>query len=170
MKNSKLKRGLLALGLLVPLVAYAGSIKSWSPGNVLRSSDLNANFSHIHSSLRGYGHTLITNADIDNNAAISPTKIAPSTLMPKVVGLVEGTTVSGGSGISSVSSGSAGNYSVTLSVAPPNDNFMVFVQSHTNNVYCSTVSHQVAAPQFVVRCNAGPGNDTNTNFSVLMFY
>lgn len=60
---------------LVIILATSGAIKSWQPGEVVGTSDLNANFSHIHSKMVGGHGARLVNADVAANANISASKI-----------------------------------------------------------------------------------------------
>lgn len=62
-------------GMLVASIGVAGSIKSWSAGEPLTAGQLNANFSHIHSSMVGNGHSLLVNADVSGTANIASSKL-----------------------------------------------------------------------------------------------
>lgn len=105
--------------LLVAGVALASSIKSWSAGENVLNSDLNSNFSHVHTQ----AEALVTNAKVSSGAAIAHSKLATPALVPKAWGRVTAAcssdpcTLTAGSGISVVHYVSAGVYTVTLSTA-----------------------------------------------------
>lgn len=52
-----------------------GAIHTWSSGETLTSSDLNANFAHIHNYMVGGHGGRLVNADVSASAAIASTKI-----------------------------------------------------------------------------------------------
>lgn len=61
--------------LALAALAYAGSIKSWSSGETLRATDLNANFNHIHNTMVGGHGAKLVDADVAANAAIATSKV-----------------------------------------------------------------------------------------------
>lgn len=113
--------------LLIAMVAMAGPIKTWSSGEVITASDLNANFQHIHNLMVGGHGARLVNADVNASAAIAHSKLATPTLIPKAVGGVilpcDGGTctfaVSQGFA-STFTRGSVGQYAVTFSVTRAN--------------------------------------------------
>lgn len=163
-----IKRILVGLVLLIPLAAYASLPKTWG-AEVLRYSDLNANFAHVEAALRGGTHTAIVNADISASAAIAHTKLASPHGLPKAFALVStgpcpnsGTTnctLSVSAGVTSVASATTtGRYNVTLSPLPPTSNFAVLLTpintGAPGDIACSTAGHlgTPSTPSFIVRC------------------
>lgn len=113
---TKYKWGIVG-ALAVAAFAIAGPIKVWGPGETLTSTDLNANFQHIHNLMVGGHGPRLVNADVSANAGISHSKLATPALLPKMWTIVANCTVtpctmSEGSGVSSVSRTTTGTYVV----------------------------------------------------------
>lgn len=170
---------LIAAGL-----AWAGGIKTWSAGERVSAADLNANFSHIHNSLRGAGHTLITNADISSGAAIGASKIAFNDLLPRGYAFLTTfctgenavgtacTSISSGRLASSIKShGSVGNYDVHITPNPTNANFILQLQSYSATTLCIPTGQAAVTdggPHAVISCtNQFDGGPVNAQFSVI---
>ena len=66
----------------VAVFALAGPIKVWSNGDYVLSSDLNANFQHIHDTMVGGHGPRLTNADVAPNAGIALSKLAQTFALP----------------------------------------------------------------------------------------
>lgn len=79
---SKYKWGTVA-ALLFGVAAVAGPIKTWASGEYITSSDLNANFSHIHNTMVGGHGPKLLNSDVSGSAAIAHSKLATPPLLPK---------------------------------------------------------------------------------------
>lgn len=65
-----------------------GAIKTWSQGDTLTASDLNANFQHIHGSMVGGHGARLINADVAASAAIASSKLAAYRLIPRAFGRI----------------------------------------------------------------------------------
>lgn len=78
----KYRLGFLA-AVLFGAFATAGSIKTWSSGEYITSTDLNAALSHIHTTMVGGHGPRLINADIASGAVISHSKLATPALLPK---------------------------------------------------------------------------------------
>lgn len=125
------KRIVVAAVSLVALVALAGPIKTWSAGEVIAASDLNANFQHIHNLMVGGHGARLVNGDVSASAAISHSKLATPALIPKAMGGIY-TPCDGGTCTWNVNSGftstitrsTAGQYTVTFSSARANANYV----------------------------------------------
>src|SRR3990172_5536886 len=96
-------------------VALAGSIKRWSSTETFTSTDINANFTHIHKTMVGGHGARLVNADVSSSAAIAHSKVATPALLSKAwanIASCDGSqasdsltcTLSAGSGITSVKS------------------------------------------------------------------
>lgn len=121
---NKMRAVVVILGLMSTL-AVASAIKVWSPGDVLSTTDLNANFSHIHSLMVGGHGARLVDADVSASAAIAHSKMATPGVIAKGAFIVgSGTTpCTAGTCTLSMSSGvtptvvwnSTGNYTMTIS-------------------------------------------------------
>lgn len=158
-------------------VAFATSLKVWTSGETIRSTDLNANFA----ALNAYTG-LITNARIDAAAAISHTKMATPALIPKAYVQVgtstpcsaDPCTIVEGSGVSSVNWGcgasTAGCYTVNLSVGLKDSDFATFITPRlnpaTDTTYCQVTTNDTSFVTF--QCFDDAGGNENVAFSVLI--
>lgn len=77
-----------AVIILLATVALGSAIKVWGPGDILSSTDLNANFAHIHTTMVGGHGARLVDADVNNSAAISHSKLATPRLVPKAIAAV----------------------------------------------------------------------------------
>lgn len=118
--------------IIIAGVANASAIKTWS-AEILRYSDLNSNFSHIHDNMVGGHGARLVNADVSSSAAIAHSKLATPALVPKAMVGVLGDctaspcTISLSSGFSSVTRTGTGEYTGTLSSARANTTYAVQV-------------------------------------------
>lgn len=125
---------ILAL-LLTATMAIAGTIKTWSSGETLRSADLNSNFSHIHTTMVGGHGARLVNADVSASAAIDHSKMATPALFPKAWAAISSAsctstpcTINASSGVTSITRSATGTYSVLIP-ARTNTAYGVMVQS-----------------------------------------
>jgi hypothetical protein len=171
-----MKRWILSAGLVCS-VAYAGAIKTWVGTEPIISGDLNTALSHIHN----VAEAQITDAKISSSAAISHSKLAIPSLIPKAwvyiysatpcAGASSATcTILASSGVTSVvGAATAGLYNVTLSSARANPEYGVIVTSHTSGVVCTTVAPPTSTTVFQVQCISVSGaSATDANFTALM--
>lgn len=172
--------------LLIPAVAAASTIKTWSGGETVRATDLNANFSHLHSNL-GHGHgAVITNSDVSASAAIAHTKLATPTLVPKAWGRVvscdltaaAGTTCGTmyDNGVAFVSSSASLYVNVFLDALPSTANFMAIATSGDPQIICvatsfavGTLYPTVTTPQFRIYCEDASSGVASTVVSNIQF-
>lgn len=111
----------------------AGTIKTWSSGETLNASDLNANFQHIHNTMVGGHGARLVNSDVSASAGIAHSKLATPALVPKAWALVASDctaspcTITVGSGISSVTRSGTGLYTITFTNARVDANYLVIV-------------------------------------------
>lgn len=150
--------------------AFAPAMTTFSSGNVLTASALNANFQHLDNWANGN----IVNANISATAAISHSKLATPGLMPKAWAQV-GTLCAAGTctldentSVTSIAWSAAGDYNVTLAYTPINAAFVPQVTSHTVAAVCIATTTAAAAPHFKVRCFDYAGAATNAAFSILV--
>jgi hypothetical protein len=128
------KRLAVAAILGVALVAFAGPIKTWSAGEVITASDLNANFQHIHNLMVGGHGARLVNSDVSASAAISHSKLATPALLPKAMGGIY-VPCDGGTCTWNVTSGftptftrsSIGQFTLTFSSTRANANYVPVV-------------------------------------------
>lgn len=159
---------LLTFFVMSVSTALASAIKTWSNGEILSSTDLNSNFSHVHSQ----AEALITDSKVDSSAAIAHSKLATPALLPKAfgsVGLVNGPTPCDGaaaagtactvalsSRVMSVKSyGSTGEYCIELSYNPADVNYSVLASAHETNRRCYASVLSSGAPG---SCNGSAGD------------
>lgn len=153
------------------------SLTTFTSGNVLTAAQLNDNFSHLHNTLSAG----IVNANISTSAAIAHSKLATPALVPKAFAYLVTAcnlaaaadtvtcTLDDSSGVSSVkSSGTTGTARVTLSYTPTNAAFAVLATANSTEGYCNTLTHQTAAPNFVVVCRDNAGVATALAFSFMV--
>lgn len=156
--------------------ASASAIKTWSSGEVLTASDLNAALAHLHTNL-GHGHgAIVVNADISAAAAIAHPKMATPALLPKawvyagqagVACTVSPCTMYAQSGFTSVTRTGAGNYLGTLSIAArPDVNFAAIATSNFAALYCISVPASTTTINVV--CYDATGVATDASFSLLV--
>lgn len=174
---NKYKIGLLA-SALVALLASASSLKTWTVGETVTYSDLNANFAHIHSLMVGGHGPRLTNTDVSSSAAISHAKLATPALLPKVWGQItcsgtctatEQSPASGSGGVTSVTYTSAGVYVVNFA-ARSDSNFAVLVNSTTSGS-ADAVCHgwPLSTSTVAIRCiTASTGAALESNFSIII--
>lgn len=163
---------LIALGVTA---AIGGSIKTWSSGEVLTASDLNATFQHIHNSMVGGHGARLVNADVNASAAISHSKLATPGLIPKgwvwtPTTCTAGTcalTVNSGATISAVAWNSTGNYGVNLSPTRANANYALIVTPVGTAVFCRT-SATPTIGGVIVFCYDKDGAAADAAFSMML--
>lgn len=171
------RRRLFILGaVLLAAVAGAGSIKVWSTGEYITSTDLNANFAHIHNQMVGGHGARLVNADVSSSAAISHSKLATPSLVPKLwvaTDTCNGATDGGSggtcnlldsSGVTSVTAGTTGNYSV-LFPARGSTNYGVLVTGAGTGNIC--VPGARTTTTVAVFCSAS-GVGANALFTLLL--
>lgn len=159
--------------------AVASSIKTWSTGETLKASDLNANFQHLHNSMVGGHGARLVDADVNAAAAIAHSKMATPALLPKAIAQMttcvcadaaDATTCTLGlsSRVTSIKSGgTAGTCRVTLAYTPSNTNFVVNVTPYgTSNRSCYVISKSTSAPHFVVTCTDLAAGAAETAFDI----
>jgi len=149
------------------------TLHSWNTGDVLRATDLNANFTALNNGKVGGGVQLV-NSDVSTSAAIAHSKLATPALVPKAWSYINATCTAGtctagdSSQVTSITFNATGVYNVTLAYTPANANFVALAVSHTAALYCATTGHATASPQFLVRCYDATGAATNAAFSILV--
>lgn len=169
-----MKKSLILFGLVLAAAAFAGSIKTWSTGDTLRTADLNSNFQHIHNTMVGGHGARLVDADVSATAAIAHSKLASPALVPKAWGATTGVCGAGtcgiaaSSGVTSVTWSSTGIYNITLSYTPTDANYAVLITSSTDSTYCIAFTKQTAAPQITVRCRSDANAVTNVDMNFLV--
>lgn len=172
----------LALGLLTIGRVNAQTLHSWSTGQVIYASDLNANFTALKSGKVGSGVTLV-NSDVSASAAISHSKLATPALVPKAWAYVSaactgsaaaGTvcTTDDKSGVTSITTnGTTGVFRLNLSYTPANANFAVFTTPRTaGTAQCAVTALGTSAPHATISCfdYTGAAFDVNQFFVLVM--
>lgn len=161
--------------------AQASSIKVWTFNEVLKATDLNNNFAHIHNTMvGGHGARLVA-----GDVATSLTVLFPDAWA--MVGTPGGTACDGAAaagtacatieqtGVTQVSANnSVGQYRVNLSYSPANASFIVVFGSHTADHECQTTgaftsgAGDVNGTNFLVECNDMTGAAANAVFSFVL--
>lgn len=165
---------LLTLGLLALVdiaSAYAVSLKVWSSGETVRSSDLNANFA----ALNAYTGT-ITDARIDGAAQISHTKFKTPSLVAKAWLFVSSICTSSpctkteSYGFGTITWNSMGNYTLNLTYGPKDVDYATIVTAKGTtglDVYCMVVGQD--ATYVVIECQNSTGAIADAAFSVIIY-
>jgi hypothetical protein len=167
-------------------VAHGGAIKSWNTGEILKATDLNTNFNHLHDNMVGGHGARLLDADVASGAAIAHTKLATPALVAKawasLVTVCNGAAAAGtactvdeSSQVTGISAnGTAGQYRVNLSYSPPNAVFAPVVTAITGTIYC--VAHTFVATtgdangtNFLVECRTDASVATDAAFSFVVF-
>ena len=159
--------------------AVAGSIKSWSNGEVLSSSDINSNFSHIHGTMVGGHGARLVNADVASNAAIAHSKLATPALVPKAWAVVTSACaaspcVPGASAgaAATITRTAGGSYVWTWSVARADANYAVFVTANsaagTPPYACYSTAPGTGSFNFFCYDGANPPALQDAAFSVMV--
>jgi hypothetical protein len=171
---------LAALAVCVLTFAWpsiAGSINTFSTGETISASAMNANFNHIHNSMVGGHGARLVNADVSNSAAIAHSKLAEPAKIPKVYG---GRLTACGSascnldlysGLAQAFSRTAtGEYTLTVSPARADASYMPFVVAYsTNAVSCNTYLTGTNATTLKIICaNVITNVAEDSGFTVLI--
>ncbi|HEX2617374.1 MAG TPA: hypothetical protein VHL57_07510 [Flavobacteriales bacterium] len=131
--------------LVLSAPAIGGSIYTWSSGENLSASTLNATFQHIHNNMVGGHGARLVDADVSASANISRSKLAAYPALPLAWAKVgsgttacsSGTCTLGDSyGVTSVTASSS-VYTVTLTTSLGDTEYGVLVSSHTNDRHCT---------------------------------
>lgn len=172
------RRRLFILGaVLLAAVAGAGSIKVWSTGEYITSTDINANFAHIHNQMVGGHGARLVNADVSSAAAISHAKMATPSVLPKAWAINDtclGTTDGGttpqlctlldSSGITKVEANFAGFYTVTFP-ARGSSNYGTLVSAMEADTVCNATARTTTTS--VIACEFA-GTPTDAHFTFLL--
>jgi hypothetical protein len=174
MRNHRLS--LIILSLLAT-AGTAGAIKVWSTGETLTASQLNANFSHIHSLMVGGHGARLVNADVSTSAAIASTKLANGSGIPKYwVSLaysgagcgtaVSACTVTGATGVTVTGTG-VGLYQVGGIVATVPYGVVLSLKGDGTARICDTVNYAATTVDIVCRTAAGAAVDVGFSLIVM---
>jgi len=137
-------RAFAVLCFAAAATAGAGSLYSWSSGESLSATQLNANFSHIHNNMVGGHGARLVDADVASNAAISRSKIQNYAALPVAWAKVgsgttacaSGTCTLGDSfGVASVTASSS-VYTVTWSSTMGDTEYGILVLPHAASRWC----------------------------------
>lgn len=164
--------GALAAVLLVAGLANASAIKVWVSGELLRYTDLNANFAHIHATMVGSHGARLVNSDVSATAAIALTKLATPQLIPKMFVSMGSVCAAGtcstvsSQGITSVTWQATGIYRVNFT-ARPDALYAAFVSSSTNLVNC--IPYSKTTTYTAINCIVGTtAADSNADFNFML--
>lgn len=170
----------IGLGLVTISSVNAQTLHTWTTGQVVTATDLNANFTALKNGKVGSGVQAV-NTDISSSAAINHSKLATPALVPRAWATVTANctgsaavspacTLGDSSQVASITPNIVtGEFRLTLSYTPTNSSFAVIVTSHTTTSVCMAHQRQTAAPQAIITCfdYAGAALDAN-QFSVLV--
>lgn len=148
---------LLAVALMLALSADGSSIKNWVNGEGVSPGDLNANFNHVHTA----AEALVTNAKVSASAAISHSKLATPSLLPRAWARMADCTATGSCtltvdvGFSSATrSATAGEYTFVLDSARPDTTYMVMVSVEDSaDARACRLTSITNTTTFVVNCH-----------------
>lgn len=171
--------GILCI-LLLATLAVASSIKVWSGGEILRSSDLNSNFAHIHNNMVGGHGPRLVDADVSASAAIAHSKMATPALVPKAYAMVTNTPCatpatctiqpSSGAGISQiVGLAGTGTYRIDWSPARADAVYTVMLTCEGPTFCVCTVEQAtLGTASAFVDCFDAAGAAVDASFNVVM--
>lgn len=166
---SAMLMALFGSALVCGTIAYAGSIKTWSNGEVIQSTDLNTTLAHIHTA----AEASITNAKVSTGAAIAHSKLATPALIPKVWAVVAlcttGTcTIQADSGINTVVAGvTDGEYTIDFDTDRANANYATFITTNgAVSTFCSVTAYLTTG--ITIDCENDAGADTDVGFSIMV--
>ena len=152
----------------------ASPIHVFNSGDAMTSSDINANFSHIHSTMVGGHGPKLVNADVNASAAIAHTKLATPALLPKL--WWSGTTAcaatpcasADSSGFGTVTRSAAGTYLANFSVTRIDANYGIWITTlASGQTNCIPTSRNAGSVQ--IGCvNTSTGAATDASFSILI--
>lgn len=165
---------LLAM-MILDLTAWAGQIITFSNGDTISASSLNANFQHIHNLMVGGHGARLVDADVSASAAIAQSKIAGlGATSIKAWGVFStncGTTctetVQASYGISSIANTTLGNWTVTLSSTRADTAYAVIVTANEATFICNASYALHTTSTFNVHCQVtSSGTAVNTHFQI----
>lgn len=151
--------------------AWAVSLKVWSSGETIRSTDLNANFA----ALNAYTGT-ITDARIDGNAQISHTKLKTPSLVAKAWVFVSSSCTSDpctkteSYGFDNINRSAAGKYTLNISYGPKDVDFATVVTakgSASAKVFCMVTGQD--STYALIECQNDAGTFTDVAFSAIIY-
>lgn len=167
---------LLLLLLLTVPVALAAQY-TWSSGETVRATNLNANFTEVYA----LANATITNARISASAAIAHSKLATPALVPKAVIAIMGACSTSsnctvaynyGAAVTTVAQGStAGEYTVTWTSARSNASYVVAVTSFgsSGGPHICSQTGSPTTTTFLVKCTDNAGAAASAGFTATVF-
>lgn len=172
---------LIAAIVVVAGAAIGSTVKTWSTGEVINSTDLNGSFSHIHSTMVGGHGARLINSDVSAAAAIAHSKLATPGLLPRAWAIWKTACATGTTpcaptidvGVSDVVWNATGDYAVRLDVGRPNTSYIILVTAYSAagaDTVCGTYSHGTGTTlgSFGVKCyTAGAAADAAFQVVVL---
>lgn len=170
--------GAFLAAVVVGASVTAGPIKVWSVGEYLTSTDLNANFQHIHTTMVGGHGPRLMNSDVNSNARIAHSKLANPGVLPKLWAIVANCTSSPctmqeTSGITSVTRSGTGRYDVQYP-ARLDDNIAPLVTSTGADAFkhCAVVNYDkdsCGVECIAISSDAGVNAYADDGFSIVIF-
>ena len=170
----KLNLAVILTALIVGVgAAFGGVIKTWSAGQILTPTDLNANFAHIHNNMVGGHGARLVDADVSATAAIATTKLAGGALIPKAWAQLTTACTTGtcaladSSGITSVVWTGTGAYTVTLSSARTGGYMILLTAFNSTTELCTPMTQ--SSGSFTMQCHlTATGAAENSAFALLV--
>ncbi len=141
-----------------------GAIKNWYSGEVLTSSDLNANFTHIHTNMVGGHGGKLMDADVNGSANISTSKLAAYRLIPVawLIGACSSgvCSITADVGVNTLARTGAGRYTVTLDTARSDSTFLILCTPR--NAAVANIMSLNALSASTTQCTVASNNDVAT--------
>jgi hypothetical protein len=145
----------------------AGAIKTWQPGEIITTTDLNAALQHIHNKMVGGHGARLVDADVAAGAAIATSKLALYRFIPTgyftmtAACAVGACAVTKNGVISSVTWGNTGRYDVVFTTPRTDATYLVNCTQYlggapTVNFYPCYVASKTAAG-FSIQLFGGAG-------------
>ena len=162
-KNSYFRVALFTL-LLVSAIAAAGGIKSWSSGDTLTTTDLNANFAHIHNAMVGGHGARLVDADVSASAAIGYTKLQNGRGIARAWADVESIcsadpcTISESLNVTSIARASEGVYTLTLAYTATDNVFAAFVSTSSSTILALCQGVSTSTTTATINCFEADGS------------
>lgn len=174
--NKYIKWALVAV--FFGLGVSASPIHVWVNGETLTHTDINSNFSHIHSLMVGGHGPRLMNSDVNASAAIAHSKMATPAVLPKLWASVTATcatpatcTIVDDSGIASITGPGAtdGEYLVTFDSARATANYAAIVSMYGGTLDGTCHATAQTTTTVTVKCaTASTGVALDAAFSILI--
>lgn len=168
-----MKKLAVFLVMVVAGLALSGPIHSWSNGEYITHTDLNAALTHLHNSV-GHGHgPILVNSDVSASAAIAHSKLKTPALVPKAWTSLTATCTAGtctavdSSVVTSVAFVSTGVYTVNFPTRG-DANYGALVTAYGNLLINCGVTAKAATTATVTCVTGTTGAVVNGAFTFLL--